>query len=138
MLGAVLAASLCAANADWSDRRDDRHGDRDRGHDRDASRRHYEGGYRDSGYRDSGYRSPRYYAPSIVVVPSYVHRDYCAPVVSVEAQAQLRLRHLGYYYGPIDGSFGYGSQRALIRFQQDHYLPASGYLDWRTRRALGV
>lgn len=54
----------------------------------------------------------------------------------IEARAQVRLRQLGYYRGPIDGQFGRGSRYALIRFQHDRRLPETGRLDHRTVRAL--
>lgn len=60
------------------------------------------------------------------------------PRMNTEARAQLRLRQLGYYYGSIDGSFGHQSRRALVRFQRDHHLPRTGWLDYRTLRALGL
>jgi len=60
------------------------------------------------------------------------------PRMNTEARAQLRLRQLGYYYGSIDGSFGHQSRRALVRFQRDHRLPRTGWLDYRTLRALGL
>jgi hypothetical protein len=63
-------------------------------------------------------------------------RDRGRPRMSTEARAQLRLRELGYYRGPIDGSFGRGSKSALVRFQRDHRLRPTGWLDERTRRAL--
>jgi len=56
--------------------------------------------------------------------------------MSLQARAQLRLRELGYYHGPIDGDFGRGSRRALVRFQRDHRLAMSGWLDPYTIRAL--
>lgn len=57
---------------------------------------------------------------------------------SLEARAQVRLRQLGYYRGPIDGSFGPGSRRALARFQRDRGLRMTGYLDRYTIRALRI
>jgi peptidoglycan hydrolase-like protein with peptidoglycan-binding domain len=57
---------------------------------------------------------------------------------SIEAQAQRRLRELGYYRGPIDGDFGRGSRKALSRFQRDNRLPATARLDDRTLRALRI
>ena len=56
--------------------------------------------------------------------------------MSLSAKAQLRLRQLGYYYGRVDGSFGPQSRKALVRFQRDHHLPRTGWLDQRTVRAL--
>jgi hypothetical protein len=56
--------------------------------------------------------------------------------VSIEALAQVRLRELGYYRGGIDGSFGRGSRMALARFQHDHGLRPTGWLDEHTLHAL--
>lgn len=55
-----------------------------------------------------------------------------------EVQAQIRLRQLGYYRGPIDGDIGPFTSRAISRFQRDQRLPITGWLDARTLRALGV
>lgn len=63
-------------------------------------------------------------------------RDRGRPRMSTEARAQQRLRELGYYRGPIDGSFGRGSKASLVRFQRDNRLRPTGWLDERTRRAL--
>ena len=65
-------------------------------------------------------------------------RDHGRRPMSTSARAQLRLRELGYYRGPIDGAFGRGSQAALVRFQRDSRLRPTGYLDERTRRALRI
>ncbi len=56
--------------------------------------------------------------------------------VSIEALAQLRLRELGYYRGSIDGSFCHGSRSALARFQRDHGIRPTGWLDEHTLHAL--
>lgn len=56
--------------------------------------------------------------------------------MSLEARAQMRLRQLGYYRGPIDGDFGRGSRHALISFQYRTGLRPTGWLDSRTLRAL--
>jgi hypothetical protein len=68
--------------------------------------------------------------------PSYHGPGHGAPRMSLQARAQLRLRQLGYYYGRVDGSFGPQSRKALMRFQRDHHLPRTGWLDQRTVRAL--
>lgn len=62
----------------------------------------------------------------------YSHKD------RIEYKAQVRLRQLGYYRGPIDGQFGRMSRYSLIRFQRDHRLAPSGRLDVRTIRALRI
>lgn len=123
MLVSAAAFSLATANAQWGESCDDR-----------PIRGTVQVGYGYDGYRgrDSYDRHDRY--------DRHDHRDHgrYRPAMSLEARAQLRLRQQGYYYGPIDGDFGYGSRRALYRFQRDHRLPMTGYLDWRTRRSLGL
>ncbi|MFT3990920.1 MAG: peptidoglycan-binding domain-containing protein [Luteolibacter sp.] len=61
------------------------------------------------------------------------YRDDC-----VEVRAQQKLRRLGYYHGSIDGIFGYGSQRALMNFQEDRGLRVTGRLDRWTLDALRI
>ena len=56
--------------------------------------------------------------------------------MSLEAKAQMRLRQLGFYRGPVDGAFGRGSRSALVRFQYRSGLRPTGSLDYRTIRAL--
>jgi len=66
-------------------------------------------------------------------------RPHCTPFWErTEVRAQVRLQKLGYYCGSIDGCFGYGSQRALMRFQVDRDLPVSGRLDRCTLRELRI
>lgn len=66
------------------------------------------------------------------------HHNHRPQRMSTEARAQLKLRELGYYRGPIDGAFGRGSKAALVRFQRDKRLRQTGWLDERTRRALRI
>ncbi|MGC4015751.1 MAG: peptidoglycan-binding protein [Luteolibacter sp.] len=125
MLGALAAVTLSTtslAKADWygpSDGRGSYYGSRGSG-----------GGYVEVEYR-GGYDHGRGYGGG------YGGGSYRRPM-SLEARAQIRLRSMGYYRGPIDGDFGYGSRRALIRFQHDRGLRMTGWLDWPSRRALGL
>ncbi len=89
------------------------------GHDRDR------GGHYDRGYGRGYDRGPGRWDRS--------HRYH-----RTEMQAQLRLRQLGYYRGPIDGIIGRGTRYAIVRFQRDYRLPVTGRLDHRTLRALRV
>lgn len=51
--------------------------------------------------------------------------------------AQTRLRELGYFnVGVIDGDFGSATVAALVQFQKDEKLPATGTLDAETETAL--
>ncbi|MGI6726707.1 MAG: YfbK domain-containing protein [Christensenellales bacterium] len=49
---------------------------------------------------------------------------------------QTRLKELGYFTGRPDGKFDDATRAALIRFQQDNNLLATGTLDSHTHRAL--
>lgn len=81
--------------------------------------------------------------PPIIVPGPPVYRPAPIPVPATprekkEIRAQLALRQLGYYRGPIDGDIGPYTSRAILRFQRDRGLPMTGWLDVRTLRALGV
>ena len=54
------------------------------------------------------------------------------------AAAQERLSKQGYYRGQIDGVFGPETRRAILRYQSDHGLGATGYLTMETRQSLGL
>jgi hypothetical protein len=51
---------------------------------------------------------------------------------------QMRLLGSGFSPGAIDGIFGENSRAAVIAFQRDHNLKATGRIDSSTRRALGL
>ena len=53
-------------------------------------------------------------------------------------EAQQELARLNYYRGTADGELTYATQRALIEYQIDRGIPASGNLDGRTAQALGL
>jgi len=52
--------------------------------------------------------------------------------------AQRALQAQNYYRGSIDGQMSYATQRALFQYQSDKGLNATGNLDWRTARSLGI
>jgi peptidoglycan hydrolase-like protein with peptidoglycan-binding domain len=52
--------------------------------------------------------------------------------------AQQALARLNYYRGAVNGQLNDATQRALFEFQIDRGLSATGNLDWRTARALGI
>ena len=52
--------------------------------------------------------------------------------------AQTALSRLGYYRGTANGTLTDPTRRALFEFQVDRGLPATGNLDGRTARALGL
>lgn len=51
-------------------------------------------------------------------------------------QAQVRLKELKYYQGPVDGNYGYGTYAAVRVFQQRHNLPVDGKIGPATRTEL--
>lgn len=52
--------------------------------------------------------------------------------------AQEALRSRGYYRGPVDGRLSDATQRALLAFQIDNGVLATGNLDGRTAERLGL
>ena len=52
--------------------------------------------------------------------------------------AQTALARENYYRGVTDGTLSYATQRALFEYQIDKGLNATGNLDWRTARSLGL
>jgi len=53
-------------------------------------------------------------------------------------EVQYRMQRLGYYDGPIDGIWGGGMERAVIKFREDNGLPADNSVDERVYRLLGL
>ena len=51
---------------------------------------------------------------------------------------QTKLANQGYYHGQVDGVIGSGSIEAIRRFQADHGLKATGKIDPKLLKALGV
>ena len=92
-------------------------------------------------YWNAGYWYPAWgYAP-------YSYYPYAGPIytgyasltpdrVSVEVQRQLQQD--GYYAGPIDGSVGPMTRRALAAFQADNGLAVTSAIDQPTLSMLGI
>ena len=57
---------------------------------------------------------------------------------STVATAQEQLARRGYYRGEIDGIFGPGTRRAVMRYQSDHGLRVTGRLNPEMLHALGL
>ena len=53
-------------------------------------------------------------------------------------EVQRRLKNWGYYTGAVDGIFGAGTKKAVIRFQQKNGLTADGIVGKATYKALGM
>jgi N-acetylmuramoyl-L-alanine amidase len=92
-------------------------------------------------YWNAGYWYPAWgYAP-------YSYYPYDGPIytgyasltpdrVSIEVQRQLQQD--GYYAGPIDGSIGPMTRRALAAFQADNGLAVTSAIDQPTLATLGI
>ena len=57
---------------------------------------------------------------------------------SIVAAAQGQLARQGYYRGELDGVFGPETRRAIMRYQSDHGLRATGRLNTDMLQALGL
>src|SRR5438093_11524502 len=74
------------------------------------------------------------------VQPDYnTAADNGAPVADTTVEAtQERLAQLGYYNGPVDGSFGPTTRDAVAKYQIDNQLDVTGSLSPDTLQSLGV
>ena len=54
------------------------------------------------------------------------------------AAVQKRLRQWGYYSGAVDGIYGYGTERAVRRFQEKNGLTVDGVVGQQTAAAMGL
>ncbi|MEO6741373.1 MAG: peptidoglycan-binding domain-containing protein [Chthoniobacteraceae bacterium] len=106
---------------------------------------HYSHGYAPS-YRPYGYSPYGYYAPGPVVSFNFGSRPsvysatryYVPGESSLESSVQRALRREGYYSGPVDGDIGPRSRSAIRDYQADHGLSATGRIDSRLLRSLGI
>ncbi|PYK88067.1 MAG: hypothetical protein DMF47_01135, partial [Verrucomicrobia bacterium] len=88
--------------------------------------------YYPSGYNAGVYEGDAdYYSPG-----AYDSSDQSTD--STVAAAQEQLARQGYYRGEIDGVFGPETRRAIVRYQSDHGLRATGRLNTDTLHALGL
>ena len=140
-------AGVGTGNVDGNGRRDRfayrRGWDRSR-HDRNWYRSRYTrfavfgGGYY---YQNSGYWYPAYGYD-----PYFANYSYDAPIYSyndqdpaqVIANVQTALQSLGYDPGEINGTYGPSTRLALLNFQGDNGLPATGEIDQETLESLGL
>ena len=66
------------------------------------------------------------------------HHEKVTYSFSVVMRVQRVLAAKGYDPGPVDGLFGPRTAAALKAYQRDNGMPASGVLDDKTRRSLGL
>jgi len=72
--------------------------------------------------------------PTITHIRTYNDNGY----LRVERAVQEELAELGYYYGPVDGTIGPETQRAIRWFQSVDKIPITGRIDSATLRALQI
>src|SRR5580704_13728049 len=115
-----------------------RFGDRGfRGRDRDFRDRRFrdfDAGFFDFGNTGFGY--PGYYPDYSYDYPYSYYNDN--GYLSVERAVQEELAKLGYYYGPVDGTIGPETTRAIRWFQSVDKIPVTGRIDSATLRALQI
>lgn len=91
---------------------------------------------------DGGFGYPYdygYYGDSYYDEQPYSDYTYNSPSPgTLVASAQDRLNRLGYSAGSVDGVFGAQTRNAIMDFQNDNDIPATGTLDTATVRALGL
>ena len=64
--------------------------------------------------------------------------DFSSQRLPFVREVQSVLRDLGYYPGPIDGTFGPQTRMALEKYQVAEKLPMTGQLDAETMERLDV
>ncbi|TSA33827.1 MAG: hypothetical protein D4R65_07085, partial [Verrucomicrobiaceae bacterium] len=57
---------------------------------------------------------------------------------SVESSVQIVLSKQGYYQGPIDGSVGPATSRAIRNYQRDHHLTPTGTINSALLISMGL
>jgi hypothetical protein len=97
---------------------------------RDRRFRDFDGGFFDFGSTGFGYPDYSYDYP----YSYYNDNGY----LSVERAVQEELAKLGYYYGPVDGTIGPETLRAIRWFQSVDKIPVTGRIDSATLRALQI
>ncbi|MCX6970660.1 MAG: peptidoglycan-binding protein [Verrucomicrobia bacterium] len=60
------------------------------------------------------------------------------PAQSMEAAVQTVLAKQGYYQGPIDGSVGPATSRAIRNYQRDHQLTPTGTINPALTASMGL
>ncbi len=130
---------------DWNRHRGGKHRHWDRRHrNRSWWRNNYNrfalfgGGYYywNSGYWYPAYGYDPYFSTYTYNAPLYAYDGLEPAAVVGNVQAELERR--GYNPGPVDGDFGPATREALLEYQQDNNLPATGEIDEATLESLGL
>lgn len=92
--------------------------------------------YWNSGYWYPAYGYDPYFSTYTYDAPIYSYNDLDPGQVIANVQAELQNR--GYNPGGVDGTYGPMTRRALLRYQTDNGLPATGEIDRDTLGSLGL
>ena len=92
--------------------------------------------YLNSGYWYPAYGYDPYFSNYSYDAPLYAYNDQDPGQIIASVQGELERR--GYGVGGIDGTYGPMTRRALLRYQSDNGLPATGEIDEETLSALGL
>jgi hypothetical protein len=92
--------------------------------------------YFNSGYWYPAYGYDPYFSTYTYDAPIYGYNDQDPGQVMADVQGELARR--GYYYGAIDGTYGPQTRTALLRFQRESGLAATGIIDQPTLESLGL
>ena len=92
-------------------------------------------------YWDAGY-----WFPALGYYPQYENFEYNGPIYTygnllpdqVIYNVQSALKELGYYSGPLSGSFSGATRSAITAFQEDNGLDVTSAIDAPTVEALGL
>ena len=92
-------------------------------------------------YWDAGY-----WFPALGYYPQYENFEYNGPIYTygnllpdqVIYNVQRALKELGYYSGPLSGSFSGATRSAITAFQEDNGLDVTSAIDAPTVEALGL
>jgi len=97
----------------------------------------YAYGYYGSAYYPYDYDAGVYEGDGADYSSQGAYRSSVPYTDSTVAAVQEQLAQQGYYGGEIDGIFGAGTRRAVVRYQSDHGLRVTGNLNGDTLQALG-
>ena len=91
--------------------------------------------YWNNGWWYPAYGYDPYFSTYAYDAPIYAYQNQDPGQVIANVQAALNRR--GFDAGPVDGSFGPQTRRALIYFQRENGLPVTGQIDEATLSELG-
>jgi hypothetical protein len=89
-------------------------------------------------FGSSSYSSKYYRYRSNAWYTDKVYTRYAVMSSPTTADVQRELARLGYYHGSIDGLYGPMSRAAICQYQESNGMRATGAIDDRLLRTLGI